>query len=168
MPLAPLIRQLRLQTMQQILHILAREANTEGGEVEVVIVGGSNEVGEGVGLLGGKGAWCHCHAAKHGADIKMRKGPQIINGVHKSSMGQTWVFVPRGSWKNPCPTSWRHASTISCTRFWAAEILLYPGAGLAATKPKKSTLNSRIHPTCSHGGKFAPQNLVALCSQLVA
>ena len=44
-------------------------------------------------------------------------------GVHKSSIGQTWVVLPSGPWKTPCPTCWRHASTFSCRRSWAADIV---------------------------------------------
>ena len=80
-PLTHLVRQQFLQTFQQIIHITTGEGNAKGGEVGVVIVGGPKEVGEGTGLFEGKGASRNCDAAKHGAGIKMRKGPQIIDGA---------------------------------------------------------------------------------------
>ena len=61
-----------------------------------MIVGGPNEVGEGAGLLGGKGASCHCDAAKHGTGIKMRKGPQVIN---RTDLGSCAL----GAMENPLP-----------------------------------------------------------------
>ena len=99
LPLTHLVRQRFLQTFQQIIHIRTGEGNAKGGEVEVVIVGGPKEVGEGTGLCEGKGASRHCDAAnlkhlKHGAGIKMRKGPQIINGA---DLGSTAL----GAMENP-------------------------------------------------------------------
>ena len=91
LPLTHLVRHLFLQTFQQIIHIRTGEGNTEGGEVGVVIVGGPKEVGEGTGLLGGKGASCHCDAAKHGTGIKMRKGPQIVD---RADLGSTAMENP--------------------------------------------------------------------------
>ena len=61
-----------------------------------MIVGGPKEVGEGTGLFGGKGASRHCDAAKHGTGIKMRKGPQIIDGA---DLGSTAL----GAIENPLP-----------------------------------------------------------------
>ena len=56
----------------------------------IVIVGGPKELGEGLGLFGGKGASRHCDAAKHGTNIKMRKGPQIIN---RADLGSTALWA---------------------------------------------------------------------------
>ena len=62
----------------------------------VVIVGGPKEVGEGTGLFGGKGASCHRDAAKHGTNIKMRKGPQIVD---RADLGSTAL----GAMEKPLP-----------------------------------------------------------------
>ena len=62
----------------------------------VVIVRGPKEVVEGTGLFEGKGALCHCDAAEHATGIKMRKGPQIIDGANL-------VSTALGAMENPLP-----------------------------------------------------------------